>query len=60
MNKRKPPRFHGEVSEKSHKNISDIRGKDTSIEVALRKALWEKGYQFRKNYKGVPGHRISL
>lgn len=52
---KKEPRFHGEVSEKSHKNMSRIRGKDTSIEVALRKALWAKGYRFRKNYKGLPG-----
>ena len=51
----KEPRFHGEVTEKSHKNMSRIKGKDTSIEVALRKALWEKGYRYRKNYKGLPG-----
>lgn len=54
QNKREP-RFHGEVSEKSHKNMSRIRGKDTSIEVTLRKALWAKGYRFRKNYKELPG-----
>lgn len=51
----KEPRFHGEVSEKSHKNMSRIRGKDTSIELALRKALWAKGYRYRKNYKFLPG-----
>ena len=51
----KEPRFHGEVSEKSHKNMSRIRGKDTSIELALRKALWAKGYRYRKNYKNLPG-----
>ncbi len=51
----KEPRFHGEVTEKSHKNMSRIRGKDTSIEVALRKALWKKGYRYRKNYKVLPG-----
>lgn len=51
----KEPRFHGEVSEKSHKNMSRIRGKDTSIELALRKALWSKGYRYRKNYKLLPG-----
>ena len=33
----KEPRFHGEVTEKSHKNMSKIRGKDTSIEIVLRK-----------------------
>lgn len=52
---KKEPRFHGEVSERSHKNMSRIRGKDTSIENILRKALWEKGYRYRKNYKKVPG-----
>ena len=51
----KEPRFHGEVSEKSHKNMSRIRGKDTSIELVLRKALWAKGYRYRKNYKSLPG-----
>ena len=53
--KKKEPRFHGEVTEKSHKNMSRIKGKNTSIEIALRKALWNKGYRYRKNYKGLPG-----
>ncbi len=51
----KRPRFHGEVTEKSHKNMSHIHGKDTSIEITLRKALWKKGYRYRKNYKALPG-----
>ena len=51
----KEPRFHGEVTDKSHKNMSRIRGKDTSIEIKLRKMLWEKGYRYRKNYKYLPG-----
>lgn len=55
LQNKKEPRFYGEVSEKSHKNMSRIRGKDTSIEVTLRKALWAKGYRFRKNYKELPG-----
>jgi len=38
-----------------HDNMSHIRGKDTSIEIKLRKALWEKGYRYRKNYKKLPG-----
>ena len=41
--------------EKRHKVMSHIRSKDTSIEVKLRKALWHKGYRYRKNYKGLPG-----
>ena len=55
MDSKKEPRFHGETSEKSSRNMSRIHGKDTSIEVALRRALWAKGYRFRKNYKQLPG-----
>ena len=32
-----------------------IHSKDTSIELLLRKALWHKGYRYRKNYKVLPG-----
>lgn len=35
------------TKEQRHKNMSHIRSKDTSIEVALRKALWHKGYRYR-------------
>ena len=41
--------------EQRHKNMQNIRSKDTSIELILRKALWEKGYRYRKNYKALPG-----
>ena len=51
----KEPRFHGKATEKSHKNMSKIKGKDTSIEIALRKALWKKGIRYRKNCKDLPG-----
>lgn len=37
------------------KNMQHIRSKDTGIEVRLRKALWHKGYRYRKNYKDLPG-----
>lgn len=37
------------------KNMRHIRSKDTSIEVKLRKELWNKGYRYRKNYKKLPG-----
>ena len=43
------------VSESRKKVMSRIRGKDTSIEVTLRKALWHRGYRYRKNYKALPG-----
>ena len=51
----KEPRFHGTVSEKSHNAMSKIRGKDTKIELLLRKALWNEGIRYRKNYKDLPG-----
>ena len=36
-------------------NMRKIHSKDTSIELLLRKALWHKGYRYRKNYKDLPG-----
>ena len=41
--------------EQRHKNMSRIKNKDTKIELSLRKALWKKGYRYRKNYKKLPG-----
>ena len=36
--------------------MSRIRGKDTGIEVAVRKELFRRGYRFRKNDRRYPGH----
>jgi len=36
-------------------NMSRIRSKDTKIEILLAKALWQKGYRYRKNDKTVFG-----
>lgn len=41
--------------EQRSRTMSHIKGKDTSIEVILRKALWHKGIRYRKNYKKLPG-----
>ncbi len=41
--------------EQRRKAMQHIGQKDTSIEVLLRKALWKKGYRYRKNYKALPG-----
>lgn len=43
------------TKEQRHKNMQNIRNKDTGIEVRLRKALWHKGYRYRKNDKRLPG-----
>ena len=43
------------TKEQRHKNMQHMRAKDTMPEVVLRKALWHKGYRYRKNYKKLPG-----
>ena len=35
--------------------MSHIKGKNTSIEILLRKSLWHRGIRYRKNYKRLPG-----
>lgn len=41
--------------EQRRKNMQHIKSKDTEIELLLRKALWSRGYRYRKNYKNLPG-----
>ncbi len=41
--------------EQRRKNMQHIKANDTRIEVLLRKALWQKGFRYRKNYKELPG-----
>lgn len=41
--------------EQRRKTMQNIRSKDTTIEIRLRRALWAKGYRYRKNYKLLPG-----
>lgn len=41
--------------EQRHKNMKNIRGKDTKPEVVLRKKLWNEGIRYRKNLKTLPG-----
>ena len=36
-------------------NMSRIRGKDTGIEVKVRKHLFSKGFRYRKNVADLPG-----
>ena len=37
-------------------NMQRVKNKDSDIEILLRKALWQKGYHYRKNVKSVYGH----
>lgn len=43
------------TKEQRHKNMKNIRSKDTEIEIKLRRALWNRGYRYRKNYSILPG-----
>lgn len=43
------------TDEQTHRIMSAIHSKDTDIELRLRKALWHKGYRYRKNVKALPG-----
>lgn len=43
------------TKEQRRKNMQRIKARDTSIEVKLRKSLWNKGYRYRKNYDVLPG-----
>ena len=48
MKKKKQPMTRSE-------NMRRIKSKNTSIEKILRKALWNKGVRYRKNYRDVIG-----
>ena len=43
------------VSIERSENMGRIHSKNTKIEIALRKALWHRGYRYRKNYATLPG-----
>lgn len=55
----KVPRFREEngfyTTKERSKLMGKIRGKDTKPELMFRKALWAKGYHYRKNVKKLPG-----
>lgn len=55
----KVPRFNEEsgfyTTKARSKQMSKIGGKDTKPEIQFRKALWKRGYRYRKNVKKLPG-----
>lgn len=44
------------TKEQIHFNMQQIKNKDSQIELILRKALWNKGFRYRKNAKSIYGH----
>jgi DNA mismatch endonuclease, patch repair protein len=43
------------TKEQRRKNMQAIKSKNTKMEVKLAKALWQKGYRYRKNSKNIFG-----
>ena len=43
------------TKEQRKRNMQGIKSKNTKIEVILRKALWERGIRYRKNYDKLQG-----
>lgn len=43
------------TKEQRRKNMQAVKNKDSKIEIALRSALWNKGYRYRKNYTKLEG-----
>ena len=44
--------------EQRRRNMQCIKSCDTSIEIKLRRALWQKGLRYRKIIKNYQGNRI--
>ena len=43
------------TKEQRHKNMQNIKSRDTGIEVSVRKYLFAVGFRYRKNDKRYPG-----
>ena len=43
------------MGEKRSNNMKAIKGKDTSLELKVRKYLYHHGFRYRKNVRGLPG-----
>ena len=45
----------GTVSPVRRRTMQAIKGKDTTIEIAVRRELFKRGYRYRVNYSKLPG-----
>ena len=44
-----------DTDEKTSKRMANVKLKGGNAENLLAKALWKKGYRYRKNYRKLPG-----
>ena len=43
------------TEEQQRRNMQTVKAKGSKIEMLLARALWDRGYRYRKNYKAVTG-----
>ena len=55
---KKSQRKFENVSEKTKRTMSHIKRKNTSIELVMRKALWQHGIHYRKNHAGYSYYKV--
>ena len=44
------------TTQQRSKNMAAIRSKDTKPEMIVRRGLWKRGFRYRLNHRGLPGH----
>ena len=44
------------TAQQRHANMAAIRSKDTKPEMIVRRGLWKRGFRYRLNHRGLPGH----
>jgi len=44
------------TAEQRHRNMSAIRSRNTRPEILVRHFLWSRGFRYRLNKAGLPGH----
>ena len=44
------------TAEQRHRNMSAIRSRNTKPEILVRHFLWSRGFRYRLNTAGLPGH----
>ena len=44
------------TAQQRHKNMAAIKSKNTKPEMIVRRGLWSRGFRYRLNHRGLPGH----
>lgn len=44
------------TAQQRHANMAAIHSKNTKPEMIVRRGLWKRGFRYRLNHRGLPGH----